>query len=380
MLFCFVAASCKYTNGKKKELITTDGKIDIPVKKWALKDFYSDEKQLAFLVDSIYNSIDDDEKAAQLIMPAVSDQIRNKYPFSKILALYGKKLIGGVLFLKNKTGTVKDEMLLLKHFEDSLNLLPLIYTCDGEPALFHKKFTDTDSLKKASEQITLSDVLTATKAVSGQIKAMNLNWNFAPVGDLSFNEAIIGNRSFGSNKEDVIQKCCLFINTSNQFNIVTSLKHFPGHGDVIGDSHKGIVTINGAMNELECFRKIIEIAKPISVMVGHIAVNNRTRFNTKGLPSSLSKIIVTDLLKDSLNFNGIKVTDAMGMGAVKDIPDADFKAIQAGNDVVVMPKNVQLLHDQIGMILKQNSGLKIQVVESIKKIIRLKICAGVIKL
>jgi beta-N-acetylhexosaminidase len=343
----------------------------------SLLQFYSNNSRIIYLTDSIYAALSDDEKAAQLIMPAVSDVALYKFPFNTALRLYKKHLIGGILFLKNKKETVVNQTTQLRKLEDSLRLFPLIFSCDGEPALFHRKFTDADSLPKANEQISIQDVTTVTTSVSKQIKAMNLNWNFAPVADVAFNEAIIGKRSFGTNPADVINKCCTFITTSNGFNIATCIKHFPGHGDVVGDSHKGLVTINGDFKELDDFKKIIDSINPLSVMIGHIAVNNLTKYNTKGQPSSISKNIVTGLLKDSFHFKGLIVTDAMSMGAVKNIPDADEKAISAGVDLVIMPQNPVKLHTYIKSLLK-NPNTKREIGESVKKIIRLKICLGII--
>jgi beta-N-acetylhexosaminidase len=381
VLFCLLNSSCNYDKNNSEEN-NSDSKpllqkniIDSAKRNFALPHFYSTDTRLQFLTDSIFNTMSNEEKAAQLIMPAVSDERLYKYPYYTALSLYKRHIIGGILFLKNKKETVSNQIRLLRKLQDSLKYFPLIFACDGEPALFHRKFTNADSLLKASEQNSIQDVIANTSMASEQIKAMGLNWNFAPVADISFNQLVIGNRSFGNNPTDVFNKCCTFIKTSNDFNIATCIKHFPGHGAVEGDTHKGIVTIAGAFKEIAGFKKIIDSVAPVSVMIGHIAVNNFTRFNTNSQPSSLSKNIVTGLLKDSFKYKGIIVSDAMSMGAVKNITDADEKAIDAGVDLVVMPQNPVKLHRYIlGLLANRNS--KILIYESVKKIIRLKICLG----
>lgn len=380
-LICLQIAGCDFKENKPEindpspNSFSLTNPVDSVSINFTLSDFYSTNTRLQFLTDSIYNTISNAEKAAQLIMPAVSDERLYKYPYATALSLYKRHIIGGVLFLKNKKETVFRQTSQLRRLQDSLNFFPLIFACDGEPALFHRKFTDADSLLKASEQISIQDVITNTSIASQQIKAMGLNWNFAPVADISFNQSVIGKRSFGINPIDVFNKCRTFIKTSNDFNLATCIKHFPGHGAVEGDTHKGIVTIAGPFKEIAGFKKIIDSVAPVSIMIGHIAVNNFTRFNTNSMPSSLSKIIVTDLLKDSFKYKGVIVTDAMSMGAVKNITDADEKAIDAGVDLVVMPQNPVKLHHYIVSLLKKNSRQAL-IQESVKKIIRLKICLG----
>jgi beta-N-acetylhexosaminidase len=375
IILYLISVCCNRAESRQLKSVHSEPAVNTDSVSWTIRHFYSNDTVLDRLVDSIYGILSDDERVAQMIMPAVSDQLGNKFPFSTIVRLYSGKKIGGVLYLKNRTRTVINEIKVLSAIRDSLRLLPIISSCDGEAALFHRKFTDADSLPPASSQRTINDVSRVTSILSRNISAMGLNMNFAPVADVSTNEVIIGKRSFGKDASDIFNKCSTFINISNKFNLAISVKHFPGHGAVTGDSHKGVVSVDGEMSELKIFQRLIAECRPVGVMVGHIAVKGMTM----GKPSTISREIVTNLLKDSLKYSGIKITDAMNMGAVKNIPDADFLAVKAGIDMVVMPLNAEKLHNKLLSVMKSDLALKEQVTISIKKIIRLKICLGLIQ-
>jgi beta-N-acetylhexosaminidase len=152
------------------------------------------------------------------------------------------------------------------------------------------------------------------------------------------------------------------------------LKHFPGHGAVKGDSHKQSVYIDGALTELENFSTLLQSPQPpVAVMVGHIVVRNNKKYGTEELPATLSPAIIKSLLRQDLGYKGIITTDALNMEAAAKIPDADFKAVEAGVDLILMPKNARLLNYRIVTALNQNDALSKQIQQSVKRIIRYKL-------
>ena len=346
---------------------------------YAISDFYKNDSMLLQKTDSIYNILTDKERAAQLIMPATGVSKKYGLPFSKILKLYRGNLIGGVLFLKGTKTLFEKEVVELKELSQAENKLPLVYSCDCEPTLFHRKFTDEDSMTVASALLTIDDVKKSAITISGKMKEMGFSWNFAPVADVKSEKSIINERSFSSDRKLVVSKSVAFIQALESEGIAATIKHFPGHGNIIGDTHKELVYIDSTLSEVNNFGEIIRQFPPVSVMIGHIAIKNNNLYNTNDLPSSLSHKIITSLLKDSLKFRGIVFTDAMSMGAVKNIPNADYLAIMAGNDVVLMPQNVRLLHSRILTLMTHNKLKRLQIETSVKKILRLKICLGIIK-
>ena len=361
----------------KGDTLTNPGKSD--TLRYNLSDFYSDNENLSLLVDSIFNSLSVNEKAAQLIMPATSEYYKIGIPFKNVKQALLKKQIGGVLYLK---GTKKK----FKIHIDELNLLtsknkiaPLINSCDCEPTLYHKKFKDADSVTATNLLVTDELINAAVTKISGEIKSMGIQLNFAPVVDISINQEIIGTRSFSADPEEIFERANRFIAVSQAWNIAATIKHFPGHGAVKGDSHKQIVFIDGELTEVKTFERIIKASNPIAVMIGHIAIDNNPLYD-ENLPSTLSRKVITELLKNKIGFKGIVVTDAMQMKAVLNYQNASWKALVAGADLVIMPLNIQVLHNQIVTELGlKNSSLAKQFEVSIKKILRLKICTGVIK-
>lgn len=346
---------------------------------WSLRDFYRSDPGLENYTDSIYENMNDGTKAAQMIMSATSEYPKIGVKFSEIMTLYNQGIIGGVVFLKGREEQFSKEMVSLNENGKIKKMAPLIFSCDCEPTLFHKKFTDQDSLLPANLILSDNQSDSIAKIISKNMLQHGFQWNFAPVADVSENKEIIDKRSFGSNPREVISKSVAFVIASRNESIATTLKHFPGHGAVKGDSHHELVFIDSSLTELNNFKEIIDKSSPIGIMVGHIAIKNNPILSTDGFPSTLSKKIITGLLKDSLGFKGIVITDAMNMGAVKNIPNADYLAVLAGNDIILFPKNPKLLHKQIMNQLHSQGKLKNDLKISIKKIIRLKVCLNIIK-
>lgn len=339
-------------------------------KKYTIQDFYSNNKQLIQLTDSIYNTLNNKQRAAQMIMYAVSNT-DNIYTYSNTRKLLQDTVISNVVFLKGYiddiANQIKDYNLLNNSFKNS-------YACDCEPSLFNMKYFGSPKVEKSNLLSSDSLVLNAANIISNQLSKIGIHINFAPVVDNAFNTAVVNHRSFGINNNEILNKATRFIDESTQQNIATSIKHFPGHGNVSGDSHKNLVYINGEMEELPIFYNLIQAVEPIFTMIGHIAIRNNASFNTNEMPSSISKNIVTDLLKKNLGFEGIAITDAMNMLGVAKIPDADFKAVEAGNDIVLMPMNPRKLSEQLIYELDHQTELSYQLENSIKKIIKLKVC------
>lgn len=172
-----------------------------------------------------------------------------------------------------------------------------------------------------------------------------LNLDFAPDADVNTNpdNIVIGDRSFGSDPQLVAQMAAAEITGLHSAGVMTSAKHFPGHGDTQGDTHAGAVSVQKTWSELQnC--ELIPFGAAIAagtdlVMAAHITAPNVT---SDGLPASLSKELITDKLRGELGFQGVVTTDAMSMGAITQAytpGDAAVKAILAGADIVLMPED-----------------------------------------
>lgn len=338
--------------------------------------FYFPSKEDIVKLNEIYDKLTPEEKAAQIIMIASSESLGFEY-HSYVRPNFDKGYASNILFLKGKTTDFTKQEHYLSNSKKESILLPL-YACDCEPSLFHYKFTDQPKMLATSKLNDSTKVAASLDSIHKVMNQLNIDINFAPVIDLGKNKAIINNRAFSSNVDTMLNLANLFINYTQNNNNATTIKHFPGHGAVVGDTHKGKVWIDGEMTELDNFKNIIKTASPIFVMVGHISIkNNQDGYNTpNGHPSTISRNIVTDLLKKDIGFKGIITTDAMNMGAIKNISNADFEAVKAGIDLILMPNNPSKLHAQIVDALNKKDALSKQIETSIKKIILLKIITG----
>lgn len=136
--------------------------------------------------------------------------------------------------------------------------------------------------------------------------------------------------------------------------------------------------IDGELKELKYYPELIENGL-LSIMVAHIAVKNNEEFSTNGLPATTSEVIVQKLLRDSLGFKGLIITDAMGMGGVASIPNASVMAINAGCDILLMPKDSEQAHKEISATCDKDAEFKQKVITAAERIVRMKICLGLIQ-
>lgn len=339
-------------------------------------EFYNPSEAIKKQVLEIYDQLTAEQKAAQLIMVPSSEQLGFPYQ-SYVKPLSDKGITANYLFLKGTSASFKEQERYLSTHNTQAGLRPL-NACDCEPTLMHYKFTDKPKMNPTS---LLNDSLKITASLDSILQVMNslnININFAPVIDLGANKAVINKRAFSNNRDSLIKYAGIFINHAQNKGIAATVKHFPGHGAVVGDTHKGTVWINGAMTELDNFKTVINTYDPLLVMIGHISIKNNAKgYNTpNGKPASISRNIATDLLKKEMKFRGIVTTDAMNMGAIKNIPNADFEAIKAGVDLIVMPNSPEKLQSQIVSALQANDDLSKQISYSVKKIILLKLLTG----
>ena len=284
--------------------------------------------------------------------------------------------IGGLLLLN---GTKDDFTKWVKEFDlknKELGNLPFLYSADAEPTLFNRKIKGTTPVSNAVDINSEEDARISAEIISADLNAIGINYNFAPVVDLGKNTTV-GYRGFGKNPENIIPFSNAFIEETQNRNIIATAKHFPGHGLVSGDTHKSLQFIDGELKELKYYPPLIENGV-LSIMIAHIAVQNNTKFNTKGMPATTSYKIVTELLRDSLGFEGLIVTDAMNMGGVAKVQDAPLLAIKAGCDIILMPLDARKSHEKLLSKYESDISMRTRINQSVKRVIRMKVCLGLI--
>jgi beta-N-acetylhexosaminidase len=341
--------------------------------KFELSDFLKDNKDLDAAVDKVFASLDDTAIVAQLIMPAVGRLGQEKTTIDQHIK---DRIIGGVLMLN---GTKEGFTSWIADFEKknkTYGNLPFLYSADAEPSLVNRKIAGSTLVKKANEMKSIEEVRTCAQTISKDLNAIGINYNFSPVVDMSPN-ATVGFRSFGAVPANIIPWSGAFIEETQAQGIIATAKHFPGHGLVSGDTHKALQVIDGELKEIQNYPPLIAQGA-LSIMVAHIAVQNNPKYNTNGLPSTCSKAIVTDLLKTEMGFKGLIVTDAMNMGGVVAVPEAAYKAVAAGCDIVLMPVDAKKAHTELLAHYRSDASFRAQVDAAAKKIIRMKIALGLL--
>ncbi|WP_373056266.1 glycoside hydrolase family 3 N-terminal domain-containing protein [Zunongwangia sp. H14] len=340
------------------------------------KDFAAQKKW----VDSLYNTMTLKEKVGQLFMVDVFSS-GSAAEIDKTRKLIEEEKIGGVIF--SKGGPVR-QAKLTNEFQE-ISAVPLLIGMDAEWGLAMR----LDSTFALPWNMTLGAIQNnqlieeAGAAISRNARRLGVHINFAPVVDINTNpeNPIIGNRSFGENKEKVTAKAIAFMKGMQREGILSSAKHFPGHGDTDADSHKTLPTISFSKKRIDSvelfpYREMIQEGLS-SVMVAHLNVPALEKED--GVPSSLSKAVVTGILKQELGFNGLIFTDALNMKGASNYSepgDIDLAAFMAGNDVLLISEDVPTASQKIidaynsGTITEQRLG------HSVKKILYAKYKAG----
>ncbi len=360
-------SACAQESEIKTEEIETP-KIEINI-----DAYLQDVPELDAKVDSILATLSENSIVAQLIMPAVG---RLGQKEDTIKALLKDHLIGGVSLLNGTVDECKNWTSLFEEMNKEWNNLPFLYSADAEPSLVNRKIKGTTIVPRANQIKDSLEAVSVSQTISNDLNAIGINYNFSPVVDLAKNSTV-GYRGFAANPKNVIPFSQAFIQQSQSQNIIATAKHFPGHGLVSGDTHKSLQVIDGELKELKYYPPLIEKGV-LSIMIAHIAIQNNALFDTKGMPSTTSEVIVKDLLRDSLNFKGLIVTDAMNMGGVSKIKNASSLTISAGCDILLMPLNARKAHQEILLKYQTDEVFKAKVIDAAKRIIRMKICLGLV--
>jgi beta-N-acetylhexosaminidase len=345
---------------------------NVKEKSFTLKDFYTDNPELNKKVNELFDGMSLEERASQMIITAAG-----KYgkPHDQVKKLVQSKKVGGVLLLNGTKDGFTELVRELNSITSETGQLPMVFSADAEPSLINRKIQGTTEVKKTSEIEGIEDCKKVTSVISNDLLNIGISHNYAPVIDISEKNEAIGNRSFGTEPLEVVNMAMAFMETTQNMNIAATIKHFPGHGKVKGDTHEKLVFIDGEMTEVNNYRPFID-AGAASIMVAHLAVKNNSVYDTKGEPASCSKLIVSELLRKEMGFKGIIITDAMNMGALNSFENAPFSAAKAGCDMILMPPDEIALHKDLVKALGEKTALRSQLDASVKRIIRFKLCLG----
>lgn len=310
--------------------------------------------------DSVYNTLTEDQRIAQLMVVRLSERTANgiAYYDKKVGELVKQYNIGGVCLFQGGPTWQANAVNRLQAMAQT----PILMCIDGEWGL-GMRFDSVTALNKQMMLGAVQDpaiIYQYGRLVGEQCKRAGIQVNYAPVVDVNNNpnNPVINDRSFGEDRYKVAQYGIQYMKGMQDVGVMACAKHFPGHGDVAVDSHYDLPVINKTMGQLDSlelypFREIFK-AGIGSAMVAHLYIPAID--NTANRATSISKNNVTDLLRNQLSFQGLTFTDALEMqGVRKFFPDgaASAESLIAGNDMLCLPGDVPMALDKIKAAIKK---------------------------
>ncbi|MGJ8744736.1 glycoside hydrolase family 3 N-terminal domain-containing protein [Polaribacter sp.] len=331
-------------------------------------------------VDTIINNLTLDEKIGQLFMvQAYSNKDKNHA--EHITEMIKKYHVGNLIFMQ---GTPEKQAALTNKYQ-AASKTPLLIGFDGEWGLdMRLKNTYRFPWNMTLGAIQNDSLIKEFGEHLGQhCKRLGIHINFAPVVDINTNpeNPIIGNRSFGESKENVTKKAIAFTQGMQSKGVLANAKHFPGHGDTATDSHHTLPVLNFDLSRLDSielypYKRIFD-AGIASVMTAHLSIPSLE--SNPALPTSLSNNVVTTLLQEKLGFLGLVITDGLNMkGAANYASSAEINlaAIQAGNDILLIPNEIPETINLIKKAIELNTLTEERIDVSVRKILKAKYWAG----
>jgi beta-N-acetylhexosaminidase len=331
-------------------------------------------------VDSVFKKLSRRQKVAQLFFVRAHTNKGHAYEDS-VAKVIKKQQVGGLVFFQG--GPVRQAEVINRY--QNITRVPLLIAMDGEWGIGMR----LDSTISYPYQMALGAIQDNNliykmgQQVAYDFKRLGMQMNFGPDMDVNNNpdNPVINYRSFGDNKYNVARKGIAYFKGMQDAGLLTTAKHFPGHGDTNVDSHFDLPLLPFSRKRLDSleeypFREAIQ-AGISGIMIAHMDIPALD--STRNLPSTLSKKIVTGVLKDSLGFKGLIVSDAMEMKAVtKYYPDgeAELKAFLAGNDIIELSDDSKKAILKIRKAVRKGQISKEEFEAKVKKVLAAKYWSG----
>jgi len=338
------------------------------------------DKKAVKYADSLYAKLSMDERIGQLYIVALYTN-KDQNHISGVRKLVEQERIGGIILMQDDA---EQEIALVNEFQKK-SRVPMLFGMDAEWGLYQRiktahKFPWAMTLGAIQDNGLVYEM--ASK-IAEDAKKIGNQWDFAPVVDVNTNpkNPIIGNRSFGSDVQNVIAKALAYAQGLQDNGVLAAIKHFPGHGDTDVDSHLDLPVVKHSLErlnkiELAPFKALMD-KKIGGAMIAHLYVPQLEK--GKNIPASISYDIVTNLLKNKFRYEGLVITDALNMNAVaKKYPagELDLRAFKAGNDVLLFSQDVPTGKKLIKEAIQKGEISEKRLEESVKKILKTKYLLG----
>ncbi|HDL8246037.1 TPA: glycoside hydrolase family 3 protein, partial [Yersinia enterocolitica] len=369
-----------------------------------LKDMWLSPKISA---EKVISKMSFEEKLGQILMVDIRSWSHtdnsDKTAFIEINEAVRKMIrdyhLGSIILFRENLIDTPQTVTLINNLQNARSNLPLFISTDQEGGYVTRLRVGTEMPGNMALGATGSSKFAQQAgSIHGyELSSLGFNFNFGPVVDVNNNQnnPVIGVRSYSNDPVLVAELARSYISGIHKYNVLTSLKHFPGHGNVTSDTHFALPTVNidkAAWQQVE-LKPFVEVM-PVTdaIMTAHVvvpALDNSMLTNTKGekvgTPATLSKPILTDILRNQLKFDGLILTDAMDMGAITSNFERNWsikQAIMAGNDIVLMPMEIKnrasieqldALYDYLKTEATKDPVLKQRIEDSAQRVIYTKL-------
>ena len=346
---------------------------------------YTDEELLDEIVDACIMEMSLEDKVAGLFivtpeaLTGVSKAVKAGDGTKEALEKYP---VGGLIYFKQNIQS-KEQITEMLANTVSMSKYPVFLAVDEEGAGV-ARVADALGLKKADSAAEIGESGDANNAyntykeIGTYLTEYGFNLNFAPVADVLTdpdNDAI-GERSFGSDPAVVSSMVASSVTALEEVGVTACMKHFPGQGDANGDTHEGLASSDRTLEEIKAtelqpFVAGMEAGAQM-IMVGHFTVPAIDEDNT---PASLSKKVITDLLREEMGYNGVVITDALNMSAISEYYDsaqACIMAFKAGADMVLMPEDFEAADEGVLAAVKDGTISEARINDSLRRVYRIK--------
>jgi beta-N-acetylhexosaminidase len=332
-------------------------------------------------VDSVYQSMDEDERIGQLMMIRAHSNLGEDH-IQKVKRLIREYKIGGLCFFQ---GTPEKQVALINQYQEIASV-PLLISMDAEWGLGMRLKKSTISypyqlmLGAVQDNRLLYDM---GEEIARQLKRVGVQVNFAPVADVNNNpdNPVINYRSFGEDRYNVAIKSYMYMKGMEDNKVMACAKHFPGHGDTDADSHYDLPTIPHDYNRLDSVElfpfRILAEQEIGSMMVAHLNVPALDARENR--PTTLSYNTVSRLLIEGMEYEGLIFTDGLGMkGVTKHFKpgEVEAEALLAGNDILLLPESVEAAFTSIKQYIAEGKLDWSTIEVSVKKVLLAKYQLG----
>ena len=318
------------------------------------------------------------EKIAQLIIEAIDS--RESPELRARQEQWIREGLGGLIVMDDK---LCDNIQMINELQ-SLARIPMIVSIDGEWGAA-MRFYEYAAFPRAMQLGALDDevlVEQAGRAIGEELRQIKIFANYAPVIDINNNpkNPVINTRSFGEDRERVSRLGAAYMRGMQGAGVWGSAKHFPGHGDTDVDSHKGLPVLTFGRSRLDSlelypYRRLIDEGVAM-IMVGHLSI---PALDSTGTPASISKPIVTGLLRGEMGYKGIIITDALGMkGVAEGNTNAALLAYKAGADILLMPQDTRQTIDELDAAFRSGELDEADLDTRVRRVLGLKQRSGML--